>query len=1198
MIRPPAGHAALVLAALLAGAPGAAAAAEPRAAAPAGALGQKKSIGPDAALEGSLEAAKKPAEGPAAPTLKFETFRAGIEVKLSTKRREEIASLRKLIKLSSAEGGDKDLPSYYFRLAELLWEESQFFFFEANRKEGEALHLPKGDPRAARLLAEKADAEGQFKDLQKQAVVLYKAIIAKHPKYERRDEVLFFLARNLLLRDRTDQEAMKAYRALIQKFPDSPYVPDAWMAFGEYYFDKANKAERNPNLKKALEAYKKAAEYQESSVYGYALYKQGWVQFNLGDFAAALDLFRAVVYFGELPTSTIPADRKLALVKEARKDYVRTWPHVGSAEAAFDDFRRVGGEAGSWDMLRTLADLYWTDGKDREAILVYHRLIKERPLSVDAPFAQSRIVTMAGRMGNKALAVQQAHVFVKVLEGFEGSAEGKDPKNAKATAEARSTAENTLRTLALRYHNEWKKTDNAEVAGYATSVYTDYLEVFGGSASAYEMRFYHAELLYALGRFAEAGDEYDRVVALDVAALEGKSSQVRAGEAAGKAGKWFGDALEGAMFAHEEACKALPAVAAQSGAKKKVPLAPAREKLVKAYERYARWAPDGKLASKAAFRAGKLYYDHYTYAEAIDLFTRVALDHPSGGEAEYATNLVLDAYNELADWRNLNGWAKRFYANAPLVGAHPKLKEDLPRVIEQSSFKIIEELEQKKDWEGAAEAYLAFVRDWPATALGATALYNASVDYARGHRVDKAMEVRELLLQKYPGDALAPRCLYDNAEGFEAIADFDRAADAYERYFREWKRTRGAPAAARKDPKGRDAKDGKEAGKPAPAAQAYEEKKATDAIINAAVFRAGLRDWARAEANSQAYLDTWPEGPDAARLSLSLADLAARQGQAQKELTRLEAWQRSHARTPDDWLWAQHRIARLMEKGGNAAGGKRAFDQGLEYWRKNRDKVKDRGLPIAAEAALRELEPGFAEYRKLDLNVPQKDLKWQLERKGAKLKKLEEQYTAIVKLGVAEPAVCALERIGRLYENFARVFHDAPVPREIKANPEFLEEYKAQLAEQAEPLEQKAFEGLELAVVKARELAVHNDCAERAAATVLPRKPELAQSAEPLPALAAAERPEVPVGHGLLAAAGAPAAARPRPVLPAGASGAAAGAPGAAPGAGKKPEPALPALKLPGKKGAPRAAEPPPPRPRAEDPLPRPKKGDDEDLLP
>jgi hypothetical protein len=120
--------------------------------------------------------------------------------------------------------------------------------------------------------------------------------------------------------------------------------------------------------------------------------------------------------------------------------------------------------------------------------------------------------------------------------------------------------------------------------------------------------------------------------------------------------------------------------------------------------------------------------------------------------------------------------------------------------------------------------------------------------------------------------------------------------------------------------------------------------------------------------------------------------------------------------------------------------------------------VKDRGLPIAAEASLRELEPAFADYRKLDLNVAPKFLAGQLQLKGTRLKKLEEQYTAVVKLGVADPAVCALERIGRLYESFARVLHDAPVPKEVRDAPDLLEEYQAQLAEQAEPLEQKAQE--------------------------------------------------------------------------------------------------------------------------------------------
>ena len=97
----------------------------------------------------------------------------------------------------------------------------------------------------------------------------------RYPKYPRLDEVLYFLAENLSKRDRNDPDALKAYRALIERFPKSRFIPDAWMAVGEYWFDKSTGKDRAANLKKALGAYRKAAEYQESSVYGYALYKQG-----------------------------------------------------------------------------------------------------------------------------------------------------------------------------------------------------------------------------------------------------------------------------------------------------------------------------------------------------------------------------------------------------------------------------------------------------------------------------------------------------------------------------------------------------------------------------------------------------------------------------------------------------------------------------------------------------------------------------------------------------------------------------------------------------------------------------------------------------------------------------------------------------------------------------------------------------------
>ena len=1094
-----------VLAAAIAAGPSARAA-ERRPAPREADFGTKRSVAPDAALGGTLEAAK-PAAKPGGPELVFENFRKRVEVEVSEKRREEIASMQKLIKLG---GNSSETPGWYFRLAELLWEESQFFFFQANRRDDALLELGKrGDPReVARLQGEKADLEKQSKKLQDQAVALYRAIVAKYPKYKRLDEVLFFLGENLTKRERDSVDGLKAYRALIKNYPQSRYVPDAWMAFGEHYFEKANKQDRFGNLKKALEAYRNAAADKGSNIYGFAVYKQGWVHYNLAEWQEALDLFRAVIAFGETSDSSVPKDRKLALVREARKDYVRTYSHVGSAEAAVDDFHRVGGQAGWYDMLKALARIYDDDGKDRDAIVTYAKLIREKPLSPEAPAFQARVIMIAGRMGKKEAAVEQAHVFVKMLKEIE-AAVGNDEKGLAQLASAKKDAENTLRILAVTYHNEWKKTRDEPVAGWAAAVYDDYLAIFPSSPHAYEMRFFHGELLYALGDYERAGQEYEKVALADTAAVDAKA----------KPGKYFQDAIENTIFAYDEVAKKLDAKDKKEATdpKKRTPIPLERERLLKACQRYLTYLPQGQKWVETSYKAANIYYRHNYFAEATDLFTRIALDHPKHELAEYSTNLVLDAYNLLADWKNLNGWAKRFYANRELIDGHPGLKDVLAKLIEESSFKVIEIDEKANEFEKAADEYLAFARDWPASRLAPTAVYNASVDWVRAGRIDKAMDVREQFLQRYPTDVLAPKCIFDNAEGYETIADFGRAADYYERYFAEWRRSKGGAAAAMA-PKPAKGKRGKAAEPPPPApAGVYEEKKANDAVINAAVFRAGLKDWTRAEAASLAYLAAWPDGADAPRLFLGLADIYARQNQVNKELKQLEDYQRKYAKDPDEWLAIQNRIALLLQKAGNTRDSRHAYEVARDYYKPRKDKVKDRGLAPVAQALYYDLEPAFVEYDRINFLVAPKLLKRQLEVKGQKLQKLQEQYTAIVNLKQAEPAVCALYRIGMLYRRFSETFQSTPVPKEIKANPEYLEEYKSQVASVTEPLEQKAVEGLELAVTKSRELGVRNDCARAANDLLVKVKPEkYGPTPEAFPALTPPAAADAVKGYGFL----------------------------------------------------------------------------------
>jgi tetratricopeptide (TPR) repeat protein len=343
-----------------------------------------------------------------------------------------------------------------------------------------------------------------------------------------------------------------------------------------------------------------------------------------------------------------------------------------------------------------------------------------------------------------------------------------------------------------------------------------------------------------------------------------------------------------------------------------------------------------------------------------------------------------------------------------------------------------------------------------------------------------------------------------------------------------------------------------------------------------------MKDWARAEADSLAYLAAWPSGADASRLFLGLADIYARQGQTGRELKQLEEYQRRFAKDPEEWLATQHRVARLLEKAGNQRDARRAYELALDYYKPRKDKVKDRGLAPVAQAMYLDLEPSFAEYDRINFVVAPKLLKRQLEIKGQKLQKLQEAYTAIVNLKQAEPAVCALYRIGMLYRRFSETFQSTPVPREIKANPEYLEEYKAQVASVTEPLEQKAVEGLELAASKSRELGVRNDCAKAANDLLAKAKPDkFGPSQEAMPALKAPAAADAIKGYGFLTAIQPVVAPRP-----------------ARAGRG---EPALPALrgKSADREGVRRTDAPGGTDESDKVPLPRSRKGgEDEDLLP
>ena len=822
---------------------------------------KKTEIAPDKSLAGDVTRKKKTG-GEVAPALQYDQFRLGVENQVGEKRDQQIEDLEKLLSLTPNDS--VETPKLLFRVGELYWEESKAFFFQANRKDDDFIRAQAAKDQAGmdRAKQEKESILEQSKAEAKKAVERYAEIVQKWKDFPRTDEVLYFLGQNLM-ESGDEKRALLAYKRLIEKFPKSKYLADAHLAFGEYYFN--NSKGKHEQLEKALDSYKHAAGDPASTAYGYAIYKQGWCYFNMSDYENAMDRFRAVVLFGKLVGDKEVEQgkgNKKGLVKEARNDFVRAYERLATSTPA-DGRDRFGKLVDTpeelRDLMKKLANLYYEDGKDKEAALAFNMLIKERPTAPEAPGFQGKIIDCVMRAGNKQQTINQVHQLVKITGEVKKANPkcGDDPKCKSQLDEAGELSERTLSNLAVSWHNEGKKTRDEQTFTFANEVYADYLTLYPENPKAYDLRFFWAELLNDnLNNYEKSAEQYTLTFQWDIKRIdkctgaappppdakpdgdtpppEGEqpaaTDDTKKDDTKGKGKKglckWMKNASYNAILANQEVVKKWeqdaknkpPAIADPT---KAAEIPPVKKALIEACERYLKYIPNPDKKVEIAYKVAKIYYDYNHLDDAVPRLSDIALKYPDykfeNGDkvGVISANLVLDSYNLLADWPKVNEWARKFYNVEKLfVG---KDREELAKLIEQSSFKLVNQYEARKEYSKAADAYIGFVTEFPRSELADKALYNASIDYFNARALDKAIETRKKLIEAYPKSQYVPQTLYALAEGYEATVEFAEASNYYEAYFNHYEKANGcgkkgpaahkaatAPAPKKKAGKGKD----------------------------------------------------------------------------------------------------------------------------------------------------------------------------------------------------------------------------------------------------------------------------------------------------------------------------------------------------------------------------------------------------------
>ncbi|HSD88407.1 MAG TPA: tetratricopeptide repeat protein, partial [Kofleriaceae bacterium] len=267
-------------------------------------------------------------------------------------RAEQVELLKKLIAMTPDSAPDK--PDYYFRLGELYASQQRVYRLQAAKAE------IAGDKAAA---AKAAQATHEY---MVNAVATYKALTdnSAFANYPNMDLALFYYGYTLQA-GRYLKEARAVYDKLLKNYPASKYVPEAHLAFADYYFESGQLAD-------AEARYKMVLKFPASNAYWYAMYKLGWIDLNLGKHQDALETFFQVA-------NATKTDAKYEVLNRAsKKDFVRAYAEVGKPDKALEAFRRVDTKA-AFSMLETLADFYMGQGKSDRAIYVLRELMKLAP---------------------------------------------------------------------------------------------------------------------------------------------------------------------------------------------------------------------------------------------------------------------------------------------------------------------------------------------------------------------------------------------------------------------------------------------------------------------------------------------------------------------------------------------------------------------------------------------------------------------------------------------------------------------------------------------------------------------------------------------------------------------------------------------------------------------------------------------------
>lgn len=738
-----------------------------------------------------------------------------------------------------------DRPQIGRRLAESYVELEAAAFRDKTEAEIKRDEAKKKNPQQAGQFQTNANQADQvMKAARKKAIDYYTLIVNDYPNYQALDEVLYYLAYEYEQANDL-KNARSVYYDLIKKRPDSKYIPNAYLAFGELFF---NEAQGDPSkFDLAAQAYTEVIKYPppNNKVYGYAWYKLAYVYWNKGELDKSLNAFKKTIEFGVVHSS-LPGAPKLA--DSARRDVIPVYALKGDPKEAYNFMHNISGDQGgsnekTFKMMDDLGNNYLDTGHYPEAITLYKDLIlRDKGGRVCVYQAHITEATMAMKSGNKDTIVKEIDNQIKTYDGV---------KNGSFTAEQKHECANKSAALATETAMAWhleavgsqgqRGTGDAKTMALAAQLYKKVVDTWKADEYAtfefprivkedwptiYKIKYSMADLLYFQKDWAKCGPAFDSVVAENPTAPEAPEAayasvlcyqniyeETHKGGADRKgAGNLPGKEKDKDKGKVDEKEKLKPKEMSEN-----------QKGMVQAFNRYICYikpAPGDSAGQEqlveVKYARSRTYFEAQHWEEAAIGFRDIAMNNSDRDVGIYASQLYLESVNVLGShfqktscfddmeadvpkFIELYCQGEKATKNAEQCTTLNKIQVDILRLKAQ---KLVERADKEGGKEALAfyekggTAYFEMFRKYcqdpvsngqqPQAEKCDEIAYNAARAFQAARLVAKAITVRRSLLaydEKLKlNSPLAKKATYEIGGNYQAIAVYELAADWYERY--------------------------------------------------------------------------------------------------------------------------------------------------------------------------------------------------------------------------------------------------------------------------------------------------------------------------------------------------------------------------------------------------------------------------------